>query len=158
FYLIVRPHSRTFALLAGLIVILSMTPYMYATVAASDQVYFFMHALLLCLCVAYFHRRLDQRLTLPIIIAVVAAYTNMVRPVGAIIFWLFIVVAIVFRRHDWRRLLVASAVYTSIMAGWVWWDRDFGSNGGASPGTNYPLPNKLASIAERRFAEAYYSP
>ena len=81
FFLIVKPHSRNFALLAGVVVIVSMTPYIYATMAGSDQLYFFLHALFLFMCVAYFHRRLDQRFALPIGIAVVAAYSNVVRPV-----------------------------------------------------------------------------
>src|SRR5262249_16256256 len=134
-----------------------MTPYMYASLAGSDQVYFFLHALLLCLCVSYFQRRLDRRLLLPICIAIVAAYANMVRPVGAVVFWLFILVAFVLRSPDLRRLLLASSVYMLLMAGWVVWDREYGTNGGASPGTNYPSPNNLARTAERRLAEAYFS-
>ncbi len=158
FYLIVRPHSRNFALLAALAVILSMTPYIYATSAGSDQVFFFLHALLLLLCVSYFHRRLDRNLALPIGIAVVAAYAHMVRPVGAVLFWIFIALAVLLRPRDWRRLAAASAVYVAIMAVWVLWDRDYGTNGGAGPGLGYPLASGLATVAERRLAQAYFSP
>ncbi len=158
YYLIVRPHSRNLALVAALVVIASMTPTIYATMAGSDQVFFFLHALLLCLCVTYFHRRLDRRLTLPIVIAVVAACAHLVRPVGAVLFWIFVFVAVLLRPHDWRRLAAASGVYVALMAAWVVWDRDHGTNGGLGPGHGHELPNQLATIAERRLAQAYFSP
>src|SRR5205807_3833745 len=107
------------------VAIVSMTSYIYATMAGSDQLYFFLHALFLFMCVAYFHRRLDQRLALPIGIAMVAAYSNMVRPVGAVLFWIFILIAAALRWRDWRRLLAASGVYIALMAGWIMWDREY---------------------------------
>jgi hypothetical protein len=158
FYLIVRPHSRNFALIAGLIIILSMTSYMYATEAGSDHVYFFLHALVLLMCVNYFRRPWDRRLAPVIAIALVAAFANTVRPVGAIIFWLFIGLAALLRWHDWRRLLIAGGVYVALMGAWAVWDREYGTNGGLGPGLGYPLANELATRAERRFAEAYFSP
>jgi hypothetical protein len=54
--------------------------------------------------------------------------------------------------------VAASGVYLIIMAGWVLWDRAYGTNGGAGPGLSYPLANGLATAAERRLAEAYFSP
>jgi hypothetical protein len=157
FYSIVRPHSRNLALVAGLIIILSMTSYMYATEAGSDHVYFFLHALVLLMCVNYFRRPWDQRLAPVIAIALVAAFANAVRPVGAIIFWIFIGVAALLRPRDWRRLSIACAVYVALMMVWVAWDREHGTNGGLGPGLGYPLANELSTRAERRFAEAYFS-
>jgi hypothetical protein len=157
FYLIVKPYSRALALVAGLVVTFSMMPYMYATQAGSDHVYFFLHALFLLLCVAYFHRQFDQRLVLPLSIALVAAFANMVRPVGAILFWVFILVAGVSRPRDWRRLAATSGLYIALMTAWMVWDREWGTNGGLGPGLGYPLANDLATTAERRLAEAYFS-
>ncbi len=157
FYLMVRPHSYNFALIAGLTAIVSMTPYIYATRAGSDHVYFFLHALLLCLCVNYFQRHWQTTPTLLAAIVGVAAFCNMVRPVGAMIFWIFIAVAAVLRPRDLRRLAVAGAAYLILMAGWVLWDRAYGTNGGAGPGLSYPLPSGLTTGAERRLAEAYFS-
>jgi hypothetical protein len=157
-YLMVRPHSRGFAVLAALAVVLSMTPYVYAADAGSEQPYFFLHALVLWLCCLFFWRRTDRGLGLPITIAIVAAYLTMVRPVGALIFWLFAFVAILARPRDWRRIACASGVYVAIMAAWCVWDRDYGTNLNASPTVFYGFPNPIATTAERRFAEAYYSP
>jgi hypothetical protein len=157
-YLTVRPFSRGFALVAGLVVILSMTPYIYAFQPLSDHLFYFLHALVLLLCVTYFVRRHDVGYKLPIAIAVVAAYLNLVRPVGAIIFWIFIVVALIARPRAWRRLVAACAVYLAIMAAWIVWDRDYGSNLGAMPGNFFPLPTPFTTTAERRLAEAYFSP
>jgi hypothetical protein len=158
FYLIAKPFSRNLALLAGVVVILSMTSYMYATQAGSDHVYFFLHALFLLLCVTYFHRRLDPYFALPVSIALVAAGANMVRPVGAILFWVFILVAALWRRGDWRRLALTGGVYVALMAAWMIWDREWGTNGGLGPGLGYPLANEMTTMAERRFAEPYFSP
>jgi hypothetical protein len=158
FYLIVRPHSRSLALIAGLIVILSMTSYMYATEAGSDHVYFFLHAAFLLMCVNYFRKPWDDRVAPIVAIALVAALANLVRPVGAIIFWMFMALAVLLRPRDWRRLLVGGAVYIALMAMWIVWDREYGTNGGLGPGLGYPLANELATSAERRFAQAYFSP
>jgi hypothetical protein len=158
FYLIVRPHSRNFALIAGLAVIASMSPYVYANQPLSDQVYFLLHALLFLLCVRYFQRRIHKSPALLLSIVGVAAFASLVRPVGSIIFSIFIVLALILRPGDWRRLLAVSGIYVALMAGWVLWDRAYGTNGGASPAIDYPLANELATSAERRFAEAYFSP
>jgi hypothetical protein len=158
YYLMVRPHSRNFALLAALVVILSMTPYVYATAAGSDQVYFFLHALLLCLCVGYFQHRWAGGSALLGVIVCVAAYASLVRPVGAVIFWIFIVLAVILRPRDWRRLASAAGIYIVLMMSWVLWDRAYGTNGGAGPGLTYPQPTELSTSAERRLAEAYFSP
>jgi hypothetical protein len=157
FYLIVKPYSRNLALVAGLVAIFSMMPYMYATQAGSDHVYFFLHALFLVLCVAYFQRIFDRSLPLPLSIALVAAFANMVRPVGAILFWVFVLVAICWQPRDWRRLAATSGLYIALMAAWMVWDREWGTNGGLGPGLGYPLANEMATTAERRFAEAYFS-
>src|SRR4029078_2630700 len=101
----------------------SMMPYMYATQAGSDHVYFFLHALFLVLCVAYFQRIFDEILPLPLSIAPVAAFANMVRPVGAILFWVFVLVAICWQPRDWRRLGATSRLHIALMAGWVRWAR-----------------------------------
>ena len=156
-YLTVAPHSRNFALFAGVVVIASMMPYMYATMAGDDQVFFILLALFLYLCVSYFHRKNKKTMGLLIGIAVVAAYAELVRPVGAMLFWLFIAVALFFCFHDRRRLLLACGAYVVLMGLWAAWDRNYGTNGGASPGINYPLPTQLQTIPERRFAEAFYS-
>jgi hypothetical protein len=155
FYQMVRPYSRNLALFVGFIAIASMFPYAYASAAGSDQPFFFLHALELLLCVIYFRR--PTRLLL-IGIVCVAVYATTVRPVGALIFWIFIVVAILLRRADWRSLIAASCAYVLLMTGWVFWDRAYGSNGGAAPGRDGPLPpHTLATTAERRFAEVYFS-
>jgi hypothetical protein len=157
-YLMVRPFSRGFALAAGMVVILSMTPYIYAFQPLSDHLFYFLHTLVLMLCVLYFARRQDVGYKLTIAIALVAAYLNLVRPVGAIIFWIFIVVALIARPKEWRRLIAASALYLAIMAAWIVWDRDYGSNLGAMPGNFFPPPAPFTTTAERRLAEAYFSP
>ncbi len=157
-YLTVRPFSRGFALAAALVVMLSMTPYIYAFQPLSDHLFYFLHALVLLLCVTYFVRRQSDKYTLSIAIALVAAYLNLVRPVGAIIFWIFIVVALIGRRKHWRPLIAATGLYLAIMAGWVVWDRDYGTNLGAMPGNFFPPPAPFTTTAERRLAEAYFSP
>jgi hypothetical protein len=157
-YLMIRPFSRGFALAGALVVILSMTPFIYAFQPLSDHLFYFMHALVLLLCVSYFVRRHDMGYTLPIAIGLSAAYLNLVRPVGAIIFWIFIVVALITRRKAWRPLLTASAVYIAIMAAWIVWDRNYGANLGAMPGNFFPPPAAFETTVERRLAEAYFSP
>ena len=157
-YLMVRPFSRGFALVAAFVVILSMTPYIYAFQPLSDHLFYFLHALVLLLCVSYFVHRQDVGYTLPIAIALSSAYLNLVRPVGAIIFWMFILVAFVTRFKAWRPLLAASALYLAIMAAWIVWDRDYGSNLGAMPSNLFPPPTPFTTTAERRLAEAYFSP
>jgi hypothetical protein len=157
-YLMVRPFSRGFAFVAATAVILSMTPYIYAFQPLSDHLFYFLHTLVLLLCVTYFLRRQDISYKLPIAIALVAAYLNLVRPVGAIIFWIFIVVALIARRKDWRRLITASGLYLAIVAAWIVWDRDYGSNLGAMPGNFFPPPAPFTTTVERRLAQAYFSP
>jgi hypothetical protein len=158
FYLMVRPHSRNFALLAGLVTIVSMTPYVYANGAGSDQLYFFLHALLLLLCARYLQIYLHKSPALLAGIITVALCACLVRPVGALIFWIFIAVAAILRPRDWRRLAAASGVYIVLMASWVLWDRAYGTNGGATVGLGYPQLSSMTTSAERRLAEAYFSP
>jgi hypothetical protein len=157
-YLMVRPYSHTFALLAGLVTILSMTPYVYAFQPLTEHVFFFFHAVVLLLCVSYLIRRADFGYKLPIAIALAAAYLTMVRPVGAIIFWIFVAIAAVSRPRSWRRLAAGCCVYLAIMAAWVVWDRDYGGNLGAMPGNFFPLPSSFTTKAERRLAQAYFAP
>jgi hypothetical protein len=157
-YAIVRAHSKNFALAAALVTVLSMIPFVYTIFAGSDEVYFFLHTLLLFLCVHYFQRFLHPGFGLLLGIVCVAAYGNMVRPVGALIFWIFIALALMTRPRDRRRLVAASGIYVMLMVGWVLWDRAYGTNGGAGPALGYPLPNELATTPERRLAEAYFSP
>ncbi len=158
YYLMVRPHSRNAALVAGLGVIFSMIPYIYANAPDSDQVYFFLHAVLLLLCVRYFQRAVQTSPALLYSIVGVAAAACLVRPVGALIFWIFIALAVFWRPRDWRRLAAAGGIYMVLMSMWVFWDRDYGTNGGAATGLGFPQLNELASTAERRLAEAYFSP
>jgi hypothetical protein len=158
-YLLVRPHSPTLALVVGLVTILSMTPYIYATMAASDHVYYFLHLLLLLFCVMYLRDPQYRSRSFILGIAILAAYVVMVRPVGALIFWLFIAVSVLVRPRDWRPILGASVLYIAIMGAWVQWDRTYGTNGGAMPGTGvFPTLTELSTLSERRFAEAYFSP
>jgi hypothetical protein len=158
YYLMVRPHSRSFALLAGLGTIASMIPYIYAYAPASDEVYFFFHALLLLLCVRYFQRRIQSSPALLYSIVGVAAAACLVRPVGALIFWIFVFLAAIWRPHDWRRLAAAGGIYMILMSAWVLWDRSYGTNGGAATGLGYPQLNEFTTSAERRLAEAYFTP
>jgi hypothetical protein len=157
-YLIVRPNSPTFALVAAVITIVSMVGYIYAFQPLSDHLFYFFHALVLCLCAAYFYRRFDSGYGLPVAIGISAAYLNMVRPVGAITFWLFIATAVIALPRRGRSLVVACGVYMAIMAGWVIWDRDYGANLGAMPSNFYPLPSDFSTTTERRLAEAYFAP
>lgn len=156
-YLMVRPHSRNFALFAALGAVLSMTPFLYAHFAGSDHIYFFFHTLLLLLCVRYFQRRIQATPALLTGIVAVAAAACLVRPVGAVIFWIFIALTLIIRPRDWRRLAAAGCAYMVVMALWVTWDRAYGTNGSATIGLGYPQLNDMTSSAERRFAEAYFS-
>jgi hypothetical protein len=155
-YLIVRPRSRNLALLAALITILSAIPYVYSMNAFSDHLHFFLHAAMLLLCVSFLRRERGHGL-LAVAIALTGAYANMVRPVSALLFWIFVAVALVARPRQWRSLVLSCGVYITAMAVWVWWDRDYGTNLGASPAMFFPLPNHLPTKAERRLAEAYFS-
>ncbi|HEX4411540.1 MAG TPA: hypothetical protein VH206_22435 [Xanthobacteraceae bacterium] len=158
YYLMVRPHSRNFALIAGLAMIASMIPYLYANLAGSDHIYYFFHSLLLLLCVRYFQKRVQRSPALLIAIAVTAAWTCTLRPVGAMIFWIFIVLAVVIRRRDWRRIAAACGVYIVLMGGWILWDRAYGTDNGITVGLGYQQLADFSTSAERRLGEAYFSP
>lgn len=157
-YLMVRPSSKSFALVAALIMMASMIGYIYAFQPLSDHAYYFFHALVLFLCVRYFYQRFDRSYALLISIVLSAAFLNIIRPVGAIIFWLFIATAAVAQHWRWRGLAIASVMYMTLMAGWVIWDRDYGANLGAMPSNFFPLPTQFSTLSERRLAEAYFSP
>jgi hypothetical protein len=156
-YLMVRPHSHNFALLAGTIAILSMSPFLYAHFAGADHVYFFFHALLLLLCVRYFQRHVQTGPALLTGIVGIAAFASLIRPVAALILWVFVVFAVIMRPRDRWRLAAAASIYMTLMAGWVLWDRAYGTNGGATIGLGYPQLNDFGSTAERRLGEAYFS-
>jgi hypothetical protein len=156
-YIIVRPHSKYLSLICSSIISLSMTPYYFATLAGVDHVYYFLHYLLLTLCVVYLRKETASSRSFLLWIAIIAAYTEMVRPVAAFIFWAFFAIGYFGRRDDRANLRRGAAVYIAIMVIWVAWDRNSGTNLGASV-ANYPAPYGLTTIAERRFVEAYYPP
>ncbi len=147
-YVIVRRYSPTWGMIAALIAVLGAIPYAYSKVATTEELFHVLHFAVLTLIAAYFAKPENPRL--PYAICLVMVALNLVRPVAALYYWIFLVCAIVLVRRSLKHVLVATAVYVGLMGGWALADRYYGS--GAFP-TVYPPE----TAAQRLFGEVYFS-
>jgi hypothetical protein len=169
-YGIVVPVSRNAGFVAGLLFMLFGISYFHMNWVMTEELFLFMELLSLLfvaryLCAAWVpssHRetgvgRWTQRarasviawLRTPYPIALLLAYTTMVKPAAAPFFWLFILVCLLFRVEPWKRYIGPVVVYAAIMTGWGTFDYHY------SPVRFSPFGMPHTQV-QRNFADLYY--
>lgn len=168
-YAIVMPISRNAGMLAGLLFITFGIPYLHMNWAMTEQLFLFMELLSFVLIAWYlcsawpdleaqdhYTGRLARAaywfrifLRSPYAIALLLAYTTMVKPVASPIFWIFLALCLLFRIGRWTRYFGPAVLYAAIMTGWTTFDYYYGS-------ARFPTLATPWSAAQRVFADTYY--
>ncbi len=147
-YVILRRYSRTWGMVAALIAIVGAVPYAYSRVLWPEQLFHFLHFVVLALVAAYLARPANSRLPYAIALAMFAL--NLVRPVAALYYWIFLGCALVLVWRPLRHVALATAVYVGLMGGWALADRYYGAS-------LFPTVYMPETAAQRMFGEVYYS-
>ncbi len=147
-FVILRKYSPTWGMVAALIAILSAVPYAYSRIMWPEQLFHFLHFVVLALVAVYFAKPADPRLPYGISLAMVAL--NLVRPVAVLYYWIFLVCALVFVRRPLRHVLMATVIYAGLMGGWGLADRYWGAS-------LFPTVYMPETVTQRLFGEVYFS-
>ncbi len=147
-YVILRKYSSTWGMVAALIAIVGAVPFAYSRTVEPEQLFYFLHFVVLALIAAYFARPESPRLPYAIALAMFAL--NLVRPVAALYYWIFVGCAVVLVRRPLRHVALATAVYVGLMGGWALADRYWGAS-------LFPTVYMPETAAQRVFGEVYYS-
>ncbi len=147
-YVALRRYSATWAMVAALVVTLGGVPYAYSRVGIPEQLFHFLHFVVLALAAAYFARPQNSRL--PYAIALAFFALNLVRPVAALYYWIFLVCAVGLVRRPLRHVALATVMYMGLMGGWALADRYYGAS-------LFPTVYTPETAAERLFGEVYFS-
>ncbi len=147
-YMVVRPYNRNAALTAGSVSVLSGYSVAYARVLFPEQLFHFLHLLAIVMIGAWLARP-DRRL-LPYAIAITIFALNLVRPVAALYFWIFLACALLLVRRPIRHTLIAALVYVTLNAGWALVDRYYGAS-------VFPTVYAPTTQNQRMLGEIYFS-
>ncbi len=147
-YGVLRRYSATWGMVAALIAVVGAIPYAHSRIAWPEELFFFLHFCALALIAAYFARPRNPRLPYAICATVFAL--NLVRPVAALYYWIFVLCAVLLVRRPLRHVLLATAVYVGLMGGWALADRYYG-------GSIFPTVYAPETLAQRLFGEVYFS-
>ncbi len=147
-YVILRRYSASWGMVAALIAIAGAVPYAYSRVMWPEQLFHFLHFVVLALIAAYFARPANPRL--PYAIALGVFGLNLVRPVAALYYWIFLLCAVALVRRPLRHALLASVIYVGLTGGWALADRYYGAS-------MFPTVYQPETLAQRLFGEVYFS-
>jgi len=149
-YMMMRPASRNWAMILSCIIIAGMIPYIFARVDSYDELFLFLEFLSFLLATKYLLSP-QQHKRMPLAIALIMFAANLVKPIAAMLFWVFWICALITPRVNRYILLAAAGCFMACMAVWAALDRNHASGGYAE----WYAP---ASLKQRRFAETYYQP
>ncbi len=147
-YGMIRRFSRGWAAAAGLAAVVSGWSVTYSRIGVPEQLFHFLHFLALMQISAWFAE--PRRRALPYTIAITLVAANLVRPVAALYFWIFLGCAVLLVRRPLRHVAIATILYLSSMGAWALADRYWGAS-------VFPTVYAPSSQDQRRFAEVYYS-
>lgn len=147
-YAILRRYSHTWALVAAVIAIFGAVPYAYSRVAEPEELFHFLHFVVLVLVASYFVKPASR--TLPYAICLSMFALNLVRPVAALYYWIFLVCAVVLVRRHLKHVVLATVVYVGLMGGWALADRYYGAS-------IFPTVYAPETLRQRLFGEVYFS-
>ncbi len=146
-YQIMAPFSRAAGLAAGLCFIFYGIAYNHMNWVMSEMLFIFIQFILFLLMSLYFQQRHTSNLV--IWIAITASYLTMIRPSGALYFWIFVVVALIYRRFSFKKLGLAVCCYASVMVAWGTYDYYYGNG-------KFPSGYNPQNHFQRAFAKLYY--
>jgi hypothetical protein len=168
-YGILAPSSRNAGFAAGLLFIAFGISYMHMNWVMTEELFLFTELLSLLLISRYLcgawaplpaatdgsgraswlHDRFPRFIRSPYAIALMLAYTTMVKPAAGPFFWLFILIGLLFRVEPWKRYLGPVVLYVAIMTAWGIHDYH------RSPVRFSPLGMPQSQV-QRNFADVYY--
>ncbi len=147
-YSIIRRYDRNWAFLAGAFAVLSAWSTAYSRMLLPEQLFHFVHFVALAQIGAWFANPRNR--LLPYTIALSLFVLNLVRPVAALYYWVFLACALLMVRRNVRHLALASVLVVSLNAAWSLADRWWGAS-------IFPTVYAPTTPDQRAFGELYYS-